>query len=264
MSDELLVLGSASGLPTQRRFTSAYLLSAAGKLFLLDCGAPVGTLLTQYGYDPIDVRAVFISHWHMDHVAGLGLFLSQNHLRKRPGPLTLYGPRGTKGKVRRLLKDSFLMGDQLSYELKVVSIKPKKKKKYKEALLRITYFKTQHLERSKYKTNFGRKALACGIVINGPGWRLVYSGDLRSSQELAPHVGGCDLLIHEMAHVRPKEVAEFATTAKVPRLLVSHIGPEFDEAPRKIVEAFDGLYQGELVVAEDGTRVSLGQPVDNS
>ncbi len=77
MPDKLLVLGS-SAMPTRQRFTSAYALTVAGKLFLLDCGAPVSGLLFQYGFDPIDVQAIFLSHWHMDHVAGLGLFLVQN------------------------------------------------------------------------------------------------------------------------------------------------------------------------------------------
>ncbi len=255
MPDKLLVLGSACGIPTQRRFTSAYALTVAGKLFLLDCGAPVSKLLFQYGFDPIDVRAVFLSHWHMDHVAGLGLFLTQNHLRKRPGPLTIYGPRGTRGKIRRLLADSFLLPEDLNYSLHIINIKPNKR--YKADLIRVTYFKTQHLEQSKYKTHFGRKAVATGMVINGPGWRIVYSGDLRSPEELAPYVAGCDLLIHEMMHLRPRAVANFASTAKVPHVLVSHLAAEFDEAPEKITRAFAGRYSGKLTVAEDGTEVRL-------
>lgn len=255
MPDELIVLGSSSGLPTRRRFAPGYVLLAAGKLFLLDCGAPVSTLLYRYDLNPLEVEAIFLSHWHMDHVAGLGLFLSQNRLLKRPGPLTIYGPRGTRGKVRRLLSDSFLLSDELGYPLKLTNIECNES--YQEALLRVTYFKTQHLERPKLKTQFGSKATACGMVIDGPGWRIVYSGDLTSSQELAPYMEGCDLLIHEMAHLSPEEVADFAAAVKVPHVLISHIGPEFDEAPAKIIEAFAGRYQGQLSVAEDGTRVLL-------
>ena len=255
MPDELIVLGSSSGLPTGRRFAPGYALKAAGKLFLLDCGAPASTLLYRYDLDPVEVEAIFVSHWHMDHVASLGLFLSQNRLLRRPHPLAIYGPRGTRGKVRRLLSDSFLLLDELGYQVTVTNIECNES--YKEALLRVTYFKTQHLERPKLKTQFGSKATACGIIIDGPGWRIVYSGDLTSSQELGPYIKGCDLLIHEMAHVQPEEVAEFAIAAKIPQILISHIGPEFDEAPEKIIEAFAGCYQGSLTVAEDGTRVRL-------
>ncbi len=259
MPDKLLVLGSSCGIPTQRRFTSAYALAVAGKLFLLDCGAPVSSLLYQYGFDPIDVRAVFLSHWHMDHVAGLGLFLTQNHQRERPSPLVIYGPRGTRGKIRRLLTNSFLLPEELNYQLQVINIKPNET--YKADLIQVTYFKTQHLEQPKYKTQFGRKAIACGMVINGPGWGIVYSGDLHSPNELAPYMAGCDLLIHEMAHHHPEEVADFAATAKVPHVLISHLGPEFDEAPEKIVQAFADRYSGQLTVAEDGTEVNLSNTV---
>lgn len=255
MPDELIVLGSSSGLPTRRRFAPGYALTAAGKLFLLDCGAPASTLLYRYDLDPVEVEAIFVSHWHMDHVANLGLFLSQNRLLKRTSDLALYGPRGTRGKVRRLLSDSFLLVDELGYKLTMTNIECNEP--YQEALLQVTYFKTQHLERPKLKTQFGSKATAYGMVIDGPGWRVVYSGDLTSSQELGPYIKGSDLLIHEMAHVQPEEVAEFAAAAKVPQLLISHIGPEFDEAPEKIVEAFAGRYRGKLMVAEDGTRIRL-------
>lgn len=257
MPDELLVLGSSSGQPTGRRFASAYALTVAGKLFLIDCGAPVSTLLYRYDLDPTDVQAVFLSHWHMDHVAGLGLFLAQNQLLKRPSPLNLYGPRGTRGKIGRLLTDSFLLPDEFCYELNVANVKPGKK--IKEALLGVTFFKTRHLERTRYKTMFGRKAIACGMVINGPGWRIVYSGDLRSPTELSTYVEGCDLLIHEMTHQSPEDVADFVATAEVPHVLISHIDPEFDEEPEKIIEVFKGRYSGKLTVAEDGTRVQLSE-----
>ncbi len=256
MPDELIVLGSSSGQPTRRRFASAYALTVAGKLVLLDCGAPVSTLLYRYNLDPLDVQAVFLSHWHMDHVAGLGLFLSQSRLLKRQNSLAIYGPRGTRGKIRRMLLDSFLLPDEMGYRLNINNIEFDET--YKEALLRVTYFKTQHLERSKLKTNFGTKATACGMIVDGPGWRLLYSGDLTSSQELAPYVGGCDLLIHELAHSQPEEVAEFAAAAAIPHLLLSHLGPEFDEEPQKIVQAFAGRYQGRLTIAEDGLSIPLG------
>ena len=115
MPDELLVLGSSSGQPTGRRFATAYALTVASKLFLIDCGAPVSTLLYRYDLDPTDVQAIFLSHWHVDHIANLGLFLSQNRLLKRPSPLNIYGPRGTPSKTRRLLTDSFLLPDGHTY-----------------------------------------------------------------------------------------------------------------------------------------------------
>ncbi len=255
MPDELLVLGSSSAIATPTRFASAYSLIVAGKLFLIDCGAPVSNLLYRYGLDPLDVNTLFLSHWHIDHVAGLGMFLSHNRILKRSHPLNIYGPRGSQGKIRRLLASSFMLVDDMGYELNIVNIKPGKQ--YQEGLLQVRYFKTEHLENPKAKADFGDKAIACGIVIDGPGWRIVYSGDITSPTELDSHVGKCDLLIHEMAHVQPEAVADFAATAKIPHVLISHLSPEFADAPEKIVEAFAGRYTGQLTIAEDGTRVAL-------
>lgn len=257
MPDELLVLGSSSGVPTGRRFATAFALSVTSKLFLIDCGAPVSTLLYRYGLDPLDVQAVFLSHWHIDHVAHLGLFLSQNRLLRRSTALKIFGPRGTRGKIKRMLADSFLLPEQLRFDLNITNVKLDKT--YKDALLRVSFFKTQHLERPSYKANFGRRAISCGMILRGPGWRIVYSGDLASSQELAPHIKGCDLLIHEMAHHQPEAVAEFVEAAQIPHVLINHLHPQFDETPDKIKLAFEGRYSGNLMVAEDGTKVQLNR-----
>jgi len=257
MTDEIIVIGSSSGVPTKRRFSSAYALRVAGGLFLLDCGAPVSTLLYRHNLDPADVQAVFISHWHLDHISGLGLFITQaRHIRY--SPLTIYGPRGTRGKIRRMLAESFIQLNRIGYELDIVNVKLGKK--YKTGFLKFEYFKTQHLERTRYKTSFGQQALACGMVIKGPGWRIVYSGDIASPTDLAPHIGQCDLLISEVTHVSPFAVAEFASAAKVPHVLISHISPKFDETPEKIAEAFAGRYEGQLTIAEDGLQVPLSKP----
>ena len=261
MPDELLVLGSGSGVPTKYRFASAYALNVTGKLFLIDCGAPVSTLLYRYGLDPTEVQAVFLSHWHLDHVTSLGLLLAQNHEYQRVKALHIYGPRGTRGKIRRLLVDSFLLPEEFCYKLKLTNVKLDKT--YKEALVKITYFKTRHLDQPNMRARFGRQAVACGMVINGPGWRVVYSGDLHSPSELVRYVEGCDLLIHEMAHHKPEAVAEFAAEMKIPRILISHIGPKYDESPEKIVAAFSKCYDGKLMIAEDGTKVRLNRLDEN-
>lgn len=262
MPDELLVLGSASGTPTGRRFATAFALAVTGKLFLIDCGAPVSTLLYRYGLDPLDVHAVFLSHWHMDHVANLGLFITQNHQLHRPTALKIFGPRGTRGKIERLLTDSFLLPEKVRFPLEITNVEPDTP--YQDALLQVSFFKTQHLEKPAHKSNFGRKAMACGIVFAAPGWRIIYSGDLASPHELSPYISGCDLLIHEIAHHPPESVAEFAEAAGVPNLLITHIPRQYDETPEKIAAAFAGRFSGNLIIAEDGTKVQLSAISDQS
>ena len=98
-----------------------------------------------------------------------------------------------------------------------------------------------------------------GTSANGPGWRVLFSGDLVSPQELAAYSGGIDLLVHELAHHKPQTVAEFAEASKIPHVLISHISPRFDETPERITAAFKKRYSGQLTVAVDGTRVQLNQ-----
>jgi hypothetical protein len=169
----------------------------------------------------------------------------------------VYGPKGTRGKINRLLNDSFLLTDDLNYRLKINTVKSKDVKK--EALLQVKFFKTQHLEKPKHKTLFGRKAVALGMVFDGPGWRVLFSGDLASPQELAAYSSGIDLLVHELAHHKPETIAEFAEASEIPQVLISHIAPQFDASPERISAAFKKRYSGQLIVATDGTRIQLDQ-----
>ena len=255
MPDELIVLGSSSASPTARRFPTSFALKVTDKLFLIDCGAPASSLLYRYGFDPLDVQAIFLSHWHMDHVANLGLFLTHNHNLRRSRSLRVYGPRGTRGKVDRLLNDSFLLRENLRYKLKVTNAKSNSS--HKEALLKVKFFKTQHLESPKLKTHFGRKATSLGMILDSPSWRIVYSGDINSPQELGAQVKGCNLLIHEITHAPPEAIAEFAESAQIPHLLISHIDTAFDQSPERIKAIFGRRYSGNLIIAEDGLKVSL-------
>ena len=255
MPDELIVLGSSSASPTARRFPTSFALKVTDKLFLIDCGAPASSLLYRYGFDPQDVQAIFLSHWHMDHIANLGLFLTHNHNLRRSRSLKVYGPRGTRGKIDRLLNDSFLLRENLRYKLKVSNVKSNSS--HKEALLKVKFFKTQHLENPKLKTHFGRKATSLGMILDSPSWRIVYSGDINSPQELGPHVKGCNLLIHEITHAPPEAIADFAESAQIPHLLICHIDAAFDGSPERIKAIFARRYSGNLMIAEDGLKVSL-------
>jgi hypothetical protein len=62
--------------------------------------------------------------------------------------------------------------------------------------------------------------------------------------------------VHELAHHRPEAVAEFAEAAKIPYVLISHIAPDMTK-PRKNSEKFRKRYNGQLIVAMDGTTVRL-------
>ena len=68
---ELLVLGAGHGVPEPDRFLSSTLLRCGGVYYMIDAGAPVSQLLPRYGIKYSDLRAVFLTHRHGDHTAGV-------------------------------------------------------------------------------------------------------------------------------------------------------------------------------------------------
>lgn len=67
----LLVLGSGGAGAPPGRAQNCYLLEASGARLLIDAGPGCGQRLIEHGYTVSDVDAVYISHRHIDHLAGL-------------------------------------------------------------------------------------------------------------------------------------------------------------------------------------------------
>src|SRR5687768_12214982 len=102
---KLTVLGSGTSVPHPRRSSSAHWVEAAGGTLLLDCSAAAVHRMAEEGLDWAGLDAVWVSHFHLDHVGGLAPFLFGTkyapQTRDRRKPLTVYGPRGTERLLRR-------------------------------------------------------------------------------------------------------------------------------------------------------------------
>ena len=68
---KLTFFGTSHGAPEVGRFCSGTLLETDGVSYLVDCGAPVDALMLNRGKRIEDLRAVFITHMHEDHMGTL-------------------------------------------------------------------------------------------------------------------------------------------------------------------------------------------------
>jgi ribonuclease BN (tRNA processing enzyme) len=105
----IILLGTGGG-PVARRFRSqpANLLVVDGRPYLIDAGAGVVRQLAWAGFQPPQIRTIFITHFHIDHDAGLEplmsfiWFNSSVTGRLRPA-VQLYGPPSTQFLVHAAL-----------------------------------------------------------------------------------------------------------------------------------------------------------------
>lgn len=98
-------LGTAGGpVPTPERSEPANLLVAGDQQILVDTGDGTVNQLARAGLELGGVRAVFLSHHHMDHTGGLAAVIGLRWMNTFPGVLTVYGPAGTREMVDGIIQ----------------------------------------------------------------------------------------------------------------------------------------------------------------
>jgi ribonuclease Z len=226
---DVVFLGTSASAPTARRGVAATLVRRGGERLLFDCGEGTQRQLLRSSVGLLDLREVFLTHYHADHFLGLPGMLKTFALRGREVPLTVYGPRGLEdlfGSLRRIF-------GKLTYELELVELEPG------EELAREDYsllpFSVPHVRESlgyaldererpgrfdatladELGVPFGpqRGALQRGEAVTladgrtidpaqlvgeaRAGRTVVLTGDTAPSEAVAAQAEGADLLVHE-------------------------------------------------------------------
>jgi ribonuclease Z len=117
---DVVFLGTAGSMPTAQRAPSALLVRRGGERLLFDCGEGTQRQLLRSDVGLIDLREVFLTHYHADHYLGLPGMLKSFALRGRDEPITIYGPPGLKelfGALRRIF-------GRLTYPYDLVELRP--------------------------------------------------------------------------------------------------------------------------------------------
>ena len=116
---DVVPLGTASALPVRGRHLTSFALRREGSTLLFDCGEGTQFQLLEAGLKRSKVEAVFITHFHGDHLYGLpGLMMTLNML-ERAEPLTLVGPEGLREIVTAM---PGLSGEWLCYDVRYVEL----------------------------------------------------------------------------------------------------------------------------------------------
>lgn len=117
---ELVVLGTASQVPTRERNHNGYLLRWDGLGVLFDPGEGTQRQMTLAGVSAGQVDAICITHAHGDHCLGLPGVLQRLSLDGVTGPLPLVHPAAAGEYVDRLRAAS-VYDDRLSVDLRPVA-----------------------------------------------------------------------------------------------------------------------------------------------
>lgn len=111
---DVTLLGTGGMFPLPERALTSLYVRYEGRAILIDCGEGTQIALRAAGLRFKPIEAIFITHFHADHMAGLpGLLLTLGN-EGREEPLTMYGPKGLE-KVVNSLRAIF---PELPYEIR--------------------------------------------------------------------------------------------------------------------------------------------------
>ena len=114
---QVTFLGTSSGVPTLTRNVSAMVLKPPqrSELWLFDCGEGTQHQFTKSKLKLSQIKKIFISHMHGDHIYGLPGLLASIGLAGRSSGIELFGPAPLKNFIDSCLYNSSC---RLAYSLK--------------------------------------------------------------------------------------------------------------------------------------------------
>src|SRR5919109_3773163 len=120
MDLDLVFLGTSGSMPTAQRAPTAMLLRREGERLLFDCAEGTQRQMLRSEIGLVELREIFLTHYHADHYLGLPGMLKTFALRGRETPITIYGPRGLADLFTSLRR---IFG-KLTYRYELVELDP--------------------------------------------------------------------------------------------------------------------------------------------
>ncbi len=227
---KLTVLGSGGSIPNGNRSSSGFWLETRGGTLLLDCSAAIPLRMAQENLEWANLDAIWISHFHIDHCAGLLPYLAGiKHAESgkiRTKPLRIFGPAG----IRNLLSAFDAVNNYRLFEqpfpLEVIEVEPREKFEILPDVEAVA-IQTPHTDESH-----------AIHLRDSDGTTMVYSADTGFSEVVAAFAAGVDLFILECTFIRDKPVKKHLELAEAiflirkaspKRAMLTHFYPEWDD-----------------------------------
>src|SRR5688572_19964462 len=108
----VVLLGTGYPRPDPDRAASSTAIVVGDKWFVVDAGRGATMRIAGTDLQYAKLRAVFLTHLHSDHTAGLpDLFNTSWQFGRKTVPLELYGPPGTR-KLSKAMLDFFARSEE--------------------------------------------------------------------------------------------------------------------------------------------------------
>lgn len=260
----LAVCGAGGPLPDPVRSGPCLAVLAGRTLLVFDTGANSSRILQRMQLSPGDITALFLTHFHSDHIDGLGEMSLQRWVgRANTEPLPIHGPEGVQQIVRGF-NLAYSMDHTYRHDHHGDTVAPLSgagmraapfRAPAKEDDMMLVWQNDEGVQVRTFWVDHEPVAPALGYRIDYKNRSMVISGDTNEKTRVAEWAQGVDLLAHEALsdalvgllhasalrvgnrvaakvledippyHTTPVEAAKIAERAGVRHLLLHHIIP---------------------------------------
>jgi ribonuclease Z len=246
---KLTFLGTGSGMPDMDRNPSAMLVEAADGAFLVDAGEGAARGLIRSGIAADRIDAVFVSHTHPDHAAGIPGLLQWMHLCERSKPLSLFLPAGILRRFKSVIP-AFLL-NQGKWTFKFHLFPMAAGTAYEKDSFRIEAVPNSHLAPGMTYEEQLKKGLdsVSFCIHESIDCKAVVTSDVDGLDHLGAVAAMANVLVSECTHVEIEDVLDFARQNRIGRIVFTHIPREMGFPGASGKERADGLT---VAFAKDG------------
>ena len=253
---KLTILGSGTSVPHAERASAAHWLETSGGAVLLDVSADAAHRMAQEQLDWPNLDAIWVSHFHLDHLGGLPTFLFGSkwapQTQNRTKPLRIFGGAGLRRIIETISDSNNYPLLEQPFPVEIVEVQAGASFDIVPGV-RAETLSTPHTDES------------LALRLNDDDSKsFVYTSDTGFSEDLVPFARGVRLLLMECSFRRNKPVEkhleladamQIAEKCSPDKLVLTHLYPEWDGVDLE-AEA-RALWSGQTIAAFDGLRLEI-------
>lgn len=245
---KIVFLGTGHGVPSAERACSAAMIEVGGAIYYVDAGCAMVERTLAAGRQIGNIRAVFNTHCHTDHILGAVHLADLFNWYYKDFGIDLYLPEqsvidGIKGLIAATTRP--IDGERIRFHKAAAG------EIYRDENVTVSLYPTKHI------ASVGRPSY--GVLIEGEGKRVYFSGDM--SQWLGENDfpteiagSGLDLFVVEFAHFRSEHLFPHLAGVNARAVAFNHVYPldKYGE-----LEGIRGKYPFEVLTPDDMTEIEI-------
>lgn len=290
----IVTCGTGTPIPSDRAQSCTAIL-VNGLFLLFDAGDGAQRSLERLQLPVAELDALFLTHFHSDHIADVGEVISRSWILGRTAPLTVYGGESVERVVDGFngvyaLDDNYRVAhhgeDILPPEVGRASAHT-----ISDPSRGRVVFERDGVAVTAFAVNHPPIEPALGYRVDYAGRSVVISGDTTATENLLDMSRDADVLVAEVMneelletlecglrgggmernatllrdirtyHIGTRALGELAAEARVGMVVLTHLVPGFDNDDPRAEMLFGDevaeVFGGEVITARDGTTVTI-------